>query len=401
MMNVSYWVFRVLTYPLSFLPNTWLHVFGRGLGTAAYYLVPTYRKRCLSNLALATSLHLSNDEIQKLAKQSLQNVMIGLLEYAKLFRLKNIAQIATCDNPEVADNVMAAGKGMVVFCGHQANWEVLFLYGTSRYPGVAIGRPIRNTAMYQFVLAVREKFGGKIIPPKKALWEGIRALKRGAFLGVVGDQGMVESGFSCDFFGRKAWFSTLPALLSYRTGAPLVVAMTRREQGQYVVKYGKPIYPNTAISMDEEVQRMMSAALQIFEQSVRERPGEWFWQHNVWKQQGLGRPRGIFRQDCLAIILPENAAEIFPVAQEIRKRYPTEFVTLFVPANTSNLALSGVETVIYHSLQDILVDDYRFKIIFDLSSNPAIRKHFLRFSAVDVIPLKGVAKLIENKRKPR
>ncbi|WP_442975472.1 lysophospholipid acyltransferase family protein, partial [Salmonella enterica] len=96
---------------------------------------------------------------------------------------KNIAKVARCENSEKADELMANGKPVIFFCGHQSNWEILFLEGTSRMPGVAIGRPIKNEVLYRWITAMREKFGGKMIAPKNAAREGLRGLKRGAFLG--------------------------------------------------------------------------------------------------------------------------------------------------------------------------------------------------------------------------
>ena len=99
--------------------------------------------------------------------------MITFLEYPKLAREKNISRIATCDNPETALQLLSSDSGVIFFCGHQANWELFFLEGTSRMNGVAIGRPIKNTYLYNWVQDLRQKFGGKIVAPKNALKEGL------------------------------------------------------------------------------------------------------------------------------------------------------------------------------------------------------------------------------------
>ena len=60
---LSYIVFRIFAFPLQFLPYKLLHNLGKILGLAVYYLYPKYRKRSLSNLALATDLHLTPEQI--------------------------------------------------------------------------------------------------------------------------------------------------------------------------------------------------------------------------------------------------------------------------------------------------------------------------------------------------
>ncbi len=231
-MYINYLIFRLLTLPLVYMPYSWIHALGNTLGLWVFYLYPRYRKRALSNLALATSLHLSSEEIRNLAKKSLQSLMITFLEYPKLSREKNISRIATCENPDAAQELLKSGQGVIFFCGHQANWELFFLEGTSRMPGVAIGRPIKNSYLYNWTLKLRQQYGGKIVSPKNALKEGLRTLRTPSFFGIVGDQGMPNSGYSSVFLGKRAWTSPLPALLSLRTKRPIIVATNRRFNGK-------------------------------------------------------------------------------------------------------------------------------------------------------------------------
>lgn len=275
---INYFLFRFFTFPLQFLPYSILHKLGRLLGLLIYYAYPNYRKRALSNLALATDLHLSLQQITQLAKSSMQNLAITFLEYPRLYQETNISHIARCENPEYAASLLQQGQGVIFFCGHQANWELLFLEGSSRMPGVAIGRPIKNKPLYKWVLRLRQKFGGIIIPPKDAYRASVKALKAGKFLGIVGDQGMPNSGFSSPFLGRTAWTSPLPALLSKRTGCPIIVATIRRENDSYLIHYSDPIPPQ------ESVEAQMHQVLDLFQESIKKRPQEWLWVHNRWKQ---------------------------------------------------------------------------------------------------------------------
>src|SRR3546814_3313704 len=70
--------------------------------------------------------------------------LINCLEYSKFAREKNFAKVIHCENPEIASSLYAQGQGIIFFCGHQSNWEALFLDGTTRMQGVAIGKAIKN-----------------------------------------------------------------------------------------------------------------------------------------------------------------------------------------------------------------------------------------------------------------
>jgi Kdo2-lipid IVA lauroyltransferase/acyltransferase len=381
-----YALIRIITFPFAFLPYSWIHATGILLGTIGYYLVPKYRKRALSNLSLATDLALSKKELIRLARASCQNLMITALEYSKFAKEKNISKIATCVNPEEASRIMKEGKGIIFFCAHQANWETLFLEGTSRMPGVAIGRPIRNKYLYNWILSIREKFGGKIIPRKNAAKEGLRALKNGSFFGIVGDQGMPDSGFQSLFLGRKAWTSPLPAILSYRTGCPIIVATTKRKKCKYYIHYSHPIWPN--------LHRLMTETLSLLEKSIKEEPGQWMWQHNRWKQQTPNLVRPPYRQESICIIMPQEKL-LFDLIVEhlptLRKIYPHEFFTFIVPEEFKEAeALKKEEVILYQTLEDILISDYRFKLVFNFHGDPIIRSHFLSLSAFDVVTLKDL-----------
>lgn len=391
----SYLIILVVTWPIRWLPYPAIHWLGGVLGRAAFYLLKSYRKRTLSNLALATDLHLSPSEIRKIAKASFENLMITCLEYPKLASEKRIERIATCENPEVAERLMREGKPVIFFCAHQANWEILFLEGTNRMPGVAIGRPIKNPYLYNFVMGMREKFGGKIIAPKNAIKEGLKALKKGAFLGIVGDQGRPDSGYSCPFFGRMAYSSPIPAILSHRTGSPIIVATTKRVGGRYLIHYSDPIWPNRDSPMELEIDRMMRECLRLLEKTIREIPEQWLWIHNRWKLQSLDVIKRPFRHESIALFFPQERVAFMDILSHLptlRSIYPHESLTLFVPSCFSNLISSGdVEVIPYNSLSDLLITDYRFKLIFNFSGFSQVKSHFkaqASFTVVDREELK-------------
>lgn len=353
---INYILFRIFTFPLQFFPYAWLRALGKGVGLLIYHSYPRYRKRALSNLALATTLHLSPKQIVALAKASMQNLAIAALEYPRLYRTRNISKIATCENPEYAASLISEGQGVIFFCGHQANWELLFLEGTSRMPGVAIGRPIKNKPLYRWTLRLREKFGGTIIPPKDAYRSSVKALKAGKFLGIVGDQGMPDSGFSSLFLGRSAWTSPLPALLSKRTGCPIIVATIRREDGKYLIHYSNPIWPQ------DDVHAQMERVLNLFQQSIIKRPEEWLWIHNKWKQQLPGRLNKKFRQDSVAFIFGKDR-EALQWLPELRNLYPKEQMTAFVPPGIDIDAPCEV----LHYLENPFKEDFRFKLVINFT----------------------------------
>lgn len=395
--KLTYFLIRAVTYPFRWLPYTWIHQIGKGCGWIAYYLLSNYRKRTLSNLALAQDLALSPSALIQIAKQSFQNLAITCLEYPKLDAEKNLQKVIQCENPEKAQTLYEKGHGILFFCGHQSNWEVLFLDGTARMKGIAIGKPTKNPYLYRWVTRIREKNGGKIINPKNAVREGIRALRKGVFMGIVGDQGMPDSGYSFPFLGRRAWTSPAPALLAYKTHSPLIFAATRRVPGGYKIHYSDPIWPDLKKPMEEEVPHLMDQMLKLLEESVKQEPGQWLWQHNRWKQQTPQILYKQFRHDCLCLILPpkrEQWEPILPHLATFKEIYERNFISLFVPQEVPKSSLISCDEIFtYENLKETLRDDYRFKLVFDFSEYAPIRRHYLRRSAFEVLNLKDLQKL--------
>lgn len=393
--TLSYGALRALLWPLSFLPYRTVNLLGTWLGTAVYHCVPKFRKRALSNLALASTLKLSQQEIIATAKGSLQNVMITCLEYPKLAREKDISRIAYCENPDEALALLEK-SGIIFFCGHQANWEILFLEGTSRMPGVAIGRPTKNKLLYRWVVGIREKFGGTIIEPRNALRESLKALKRKCFLGIVGDQGMPKGGFACDFLGRLAYTSPLPAILAYRTGSPLLTATVRRCNGRYAIRYSAPLYADPSQEMEHEIDRLMRESLKVLASSIEENPAQWLWQHNRWKQQAPGIVKRPYRYDSVRVLLPEDKQQlntILPHLHTLRTIYPTEHFTISAPKGADLPPLAGVHVHVYEKQNELFDPDYASKLIFNFTESPSLSRHFAGLSAFQTLTFKDLYKI--------
>ena len=95
-------------------------------------------------------------------------------------------------------------------------------------------------------------------------------------------------GIWAPFFGRLAATTTLPALLSLRTGAPVMfVGMTPDGEGKWKITFHDPIYPPTDKEEKAEFTRTVTACLnEKLALTVRDNPEEWFWVHNRFKLSG-------------------------------------------------------------------------------------------------------------------
>ena len=76
--RARYIILRIITFPFSVLPYTVIHKIGNALGLISFYLLKSFRKRALSNIALASDLKLDSKKIKSIAIGSFQNLMITM-----------------------------------------------------------------------------------------------------------------------------------------------------------------------------------------------------------------------------------------------------------------------------------------------------------------------------------
>jgi hypothetical protein len=170
-----------------------------------------------------------------------------------------------------------------------------------------------------------------------------------------------------------------------------MVATTRRTAGKYYVHYSDPIWPNTEAPMNQEMDRLMKAALSHLENTIEEEPGQWLWSHNRWKQQTLDKIKKKFRYEAILIILPSEKQalrSILPALSTFREIYPHEFITIYAPKDLArDLQLQDAEIILYSQESDLLKRDYRFKLVFNFSSSTKIKPHFKKLAAFQVVSL--------------
>lgn len=379
--KLFYFLFRFFGFFVALLPHRCLFFLGKITGSLAYFLHRPFRKKALVNLAIAYGNTKTEKERKIIARRSFQNLMITMLEF---FILKgkrgHLSELVTLEHSPAVETLLEKGQGVVFLTGHQANWEIPFLALTARFPGIAIGRPINNPHLYRYVLSVREMNGGKIVMPKSAIKAGLKAIERGEFLGIVGDQAYPESPYSYPLFGTRAWTTSTPALLAYKQGAPLVVGTTKRIGTHYYVKGSEPIWPDLNRSVKEEVPRMMDAAMAILEKGIKETPEQWMWVHDRWKQQEVDHVKRSCRFGFVLVVFPQNYAPFLELLPLLRAIYTRSFLIFYVPKGCQ-IPLPDVEVHEYSSENELYVRDYRIQLVLDFYGLTSLRRHFRKLGA--------------------
>jgi len=183
---------------------------------------------------------------------------------------------------EHMDRAVAAGRRMIIFSGHVANWEIGMLaavqYGT---PVAQIYRAANNPLVDRMI--TRFRGGGELIPKGVvAARRTIVVLRRGGHLTMLADQKM-NDGIPVPFFGRTAMTSSALASLALRFDCDVLPARVERLKG---ARFRLTVFPPLPLPRSgdhhADVATLMARVNQILEAWVRDRPKEWFWLHRRW-----------------------------------------------------------------------------------------------------------------------
>ena len=260
---------------------------GRRLGDLTALALPRRRRVALANVAQAFP-ELSVTERRRVARRGWQHLGMTVIELARLLGRPLQATLGemTLDGLEHLQIAMAEHRGALMLSAHLGNWEYLSAAAhLTGYPLSIVVRPLDSPALDAVAARMRLKTGVELIDKRGALRPVLEALRRRRMVGVLLDQNAArrESVF-VPFFGHVASTSRSLALLSIRTGAPVVPIFTAREApGRHRVVIEPPLPRPTVNDPEQAIVEMTARCNQIIEAAIRKTPEQWLWAHDRWR----------------------------------------------------------------------------------------------------------------------
>ncbi len=272
------------------LPKGWAMQIGRGMGMLYYTLVKKRREIALNNLQIAFGDDLTAKQRTEICKASFVNVGKTCVEFLRFPKLnaENIWDHVTVEGQENLYTALEGEKGAIVFLAHFGNWELLSLVYGALIPNraKAIAFPLKNELLNTYLWRHREQLSLKLIPRKRAVRETLRALKNNQAIGFFADQNAGSEGVFVNFLGKPASAVRGPAVLTLRTGAPLIFSLSiRQPDDRHYIYISPAIYPEPTDDFESDVERYTTQMLKQLETYIHKYPEQWLWLHNRWKTQ--------------------------------------------------------------------------------------------------------------------
>jgi len=295
----EYAAVRTVSAVACVLPQRAATELGAFLGTAAYSLVGIRRSVALDNLRRALGNATTEEELQRIARETYRNLGRGLLEYARFPALghDDILRLVTLEGRENLDRALEKGKGAIAVSGHFGNWELLgAAVAALGYPVSFLVGAQKNQYVDRLMNRYREAMGIGIIHMGGALKGVVKALRANQVVAILSDQDAGSKGFFVDFFGRKA--STPPGAASFavRLGSPLLPSfITRLPDGRHRAVIESEISPPAEGDTGHKALALTQAYTSMLEKRIRRDPAQWFWVHRRWKSSPPEKDQALSR----------------------------------------------------------------------------------------------------------
>jgi KDO2-lipid IV(A) lauroyltransferase len=279
----------------SFPPKALIPI-SRIMGAITFYLFRKYRERVIGNLLIAFGREKDLSEIKIVASEVFFHFTLTTLEtiYLMAAPFDRFLMEIQIEGREYLDASLAKGNGVIALGAHLGSFTLL---GTrlalEGYPFNVVIKEgnfpklLKRLAVYQDT--VRQRF----FPPKPSttsVKKSLNCLHRNEILYLIADEQQRRRGLPVIFFGQKAFTPSGPAILSLKTGAPILPMFVLRENGiKRTLLIGSPIEIERTSDEQRDILRLTAKFTNVIEEMVRQYPSQWAWLNRRWKQPRQNR----------------------------------------------------------------------------------------------------------------
>jgi KDO2-lipid IV(A) lauroyltransferase len=270
---------------LSRLPFPALYAFAAFLGWLAHKVFPYRQHVVRENLSKAFPEY-DEAKLQQVMRDYYRGFAEVLVEIIKAASLsaEEIRGRVRMVNLEPAQELLGERKPVLLVAAHQCNWEWMLL-GLALQLGYRVDaayKPLKNAWAEREMLAMRTKFGSRLIPAKGLLADILKHGKDVRAVAMVADQEPTTSEHKhwTRFLNRETAFYMGAEEIARVTKYPaFFVGMKRVRRGYYELSLTPLVPGGQRLTTGELTERYA----RLCEAQIRAAPADWPWSHKRWK----------------------------------------------------------------------------------------------------------------------
>ena len=261
------------------------------LAAIVWYSVPRLRRVTRLNLR-AVYPDLDTKRRNEIGRSSMTHYVKGIFEAGMLWHwpLEKMYELFDeVQGMEMVDELISAGKGLIVAAPHCGSWEMLNLYLHSKGEAAILYKPSKYPEIDALLTDKRRRGGAEMVP---ATGSGLRRmyqlLKDGLFVALLPDQEPTGGGGGfAPLFGIEALTGVLLPRMAQRTGAPVIFAVCeRRKGGRYCVH----LFKSDEAIYSENRREALTAVNRGVERCIEVDTEQYLWAYKRFRNRPEGEP---------------------------------------------------------------------------------------------------------------
>lgn len=286
--RIEYLAVRSLGGLFRNLPHSVAMSLGCGIARYLYHVARFRVVEAKRRIRIVFKDTLSQQEVNRIARLSLRNVVLGGVEMMRLSKLKRDWLFSVCDLEGVDTKLRPHAdtqKGAIMAMPHTGSWEITALVGHELgFAVFAVGAEQKNKLVMEYIERLRGQTGApRINRGKGTMREVLRRLKAGGTLGIMPDLRVPTGGIDVDFFGGTATVGPGTAIFAKQTGVPIFPTISLRQGTvRHRIEVLDPIWPDPSVEKKEDIRRMTQDTLTVIDGVIRKHPEQWFWYNKRW-----------------------------------------------------------------------------------------------------------------------
>lgn len=295
----KYYLMVVVIHTIGRMPLSWRYGIARFVADRIYDWRPSIRENTRSNMRHVLGPDAPEEEVDRLARQCARNTGRYYADVIGMHRMdvrKFFERDLEIDGIEWVQKATEAGRGVVLASAHYANPE--FAVQGLAAAGIrvfALVEPLEPPELGRLMRGLRTVHGHRYEPVSfSSIKNAIAWLRNGGVVAILVDRDIQRRGIVLDFCGAPARFPTGAVDLALRTNALLVPGWVRRTDGFKIkATIGPPLELVRTGNADEDLRVNTANLLALFEQHLRQDPGQWSVLDRIWPEdlQESAQPR--------------------------------------------------------------------------------------------------------------
>lgn len=259
-----------------------------------------YRERIAKNLRVAFGPSYHSEKTEAFIRELGNHLGLSIAEmfFSATRKRHNLLKSMRIQGSEHLERALSRGKGVIAVSAHFGNFTLIGMKMLAEgYPFTTLVKEPKYKTVARTMRMLQEKQGGRFIyvqPWQQALRSILSCLRSNEIVCLITDEKKKRSGVEVDFFGQPAETALGPAVISLRTGSPVVPVFIVRNGDDTHTIHIEPALEHPVTGERKEDERALTAAFtRVIERYIRTYPEQWFWINSRWQNSSVSPERAL------------------------------------------------------------------------------------------------------------